>query len=113
MDTRIERIKMLRNLNALGCLKEFDVALAICVSFERMKIWIFGALSLTSIGVGESLLKLGASLELLGKIWRRKESLVAFFKTSRYDFAIKKDQSGPKKIRSGKVEFQIFFTVAG
>ena len=39
MDTRIERIKTLRNLNALGCLIKFVVALAICVFFlKRMKI---------------------------------------------------------------------------
>ena len=82
---------------------------AICVSFERMMIWIFGALSLTSIGVGKPLLKVGTSLELLGKVWKRKASLVASFKTSRYDFAIRRDRSGPKRDRLGKVEFQIFF----
>ena len=47
----------------------FVVALAICVSFERMKIWIFRALFLTSIGVGEPLFMLGTSLESLGKVW--------------------------------------------
>ena len=69
MDTRLERIKTLRNLNALGCLKEFDVALAICVSFERMKIWIFEALSFASICVGESHLYLETTLKPLGKVW--------------------------------------------
>ena len=97
MDTRMERIKTLEHLNALGCLMKFDVALAICVSFERMKIWIFGALSLTSIGVGEPILKLGTSLEPLGKVWRRKKSLVVSFKTNHYDFAVRGDQSGPKR----------------
>ena len=109
----MERIKTLEHLNALRCLMKFDVALATCVSFERMKIWIFRALSLASIGVGESLLKLGTSLEPLGKVWRRKESLVASFKTSRYDFAVKGDRSGPKRDRSNKVKFQIFLIIAG
>ena len=52
-----------------SCLKKFDVTLVICISFEMMKIRIFRALSLASIGVGEPLLKLGTSLEPLGKVW--------------------------------------------
>ena len=78
-----------------------------------MKIWIIRALSLTSIGVGEPLLKLRINLESLGKVWKRKESLVGSFKSSRYDFAVRGDQSGPKRGRLGKAEFQIFLTVAG
>ena len=85
-----------------SCLKKFDVAFVSFISFERVKIRIFGALSLPLIGVGESILKLGTSLEPLGKVWRRKESLVASFKTNRYDFTVRGDQSGPKRDRLGK-----------
>ena len=69
LNTRmIERINTLTDWKLVtwmiwSCLKKFDVALSICISFERMKIRIFGALSLALIGVGEPLLKLGTSLE--------------------------------------------------
>ena len=67
----VGRIYALRvwKLEWLECLIEFVVAFAICVSYERIKIWIFGALSLASIGVEEPLLKLGTSFESLGKVW--------------------------------------------
>ena len=68
MDTRVERIKTLRHLNALGCLMEFVVALYNLCFFWENEDWIFGALSFASICVGESHLYLETSLEPLEKV---------------------------------------------